>query len=602
MIDRSNPARSKATPSQLLLRASIIAGFAALFLVQLLVTFRGLSSPAAMEQAQMAREIARGEGLSTKMIRPFALRQQMEAGKTVEVDQMPETKQPPLPSLLMAPIFKGLEVHWENTAETRVYVLDRVVAALSLLFFIGAMGLTLLTAQRLFDQRIANWTVITMAACSLLWDLATTALAPMMLLFFFSAIMFLLVLMIERHVDQRSNNILSALGIGVLAVLMVFTNWMAIWLLPGLTIAVALLVRPRGFLILVLLPTAAALTFWGMRNYQLTGDVLGAAKSTFQAILIGQPEVASQRSFSTVQSAIDPEALTRHFLQQTVIQINNLYQNLGAALAAIIFFLALLHPFKRQETLSARGALVLMWLGVFIGTGLAGSNQAETSERQLHFLFVPLFSAYGLAFLFVLWARIPAGQGNGWVARHSIAAIATAITALPMLQLLPPAISAGIRNKGMMAQWPPYLPERLALLKPMVGENEVLVSDMPWAIAWYSDRPCIWLPRDPAQLEEIRTLATSRQKSVAGLVLTPWSTRGDAINSGLTNEYEPWAPQIYYGTGQWHGVDTMAQQTAFPFRRFFPLHGRFGTGGRLILEMVFMTDRARWETTEPNPD
>jgi hypothetical protein len=35
--------------------------------------FRGLSDEKAMEQAQIAREIARGNGFSTKMIRPAAL-------------------------------------------------------------------------------------------------------------------------------------------------------------------------------------------------------------------------------------------------------------------------------------------------------------------------------------------------------------------------------------------------------------------------------------------------------------------------------------------------------------------------------------------------
>ena len=41
-------------------------------LLNLMPLFRGLSSPQAMEQAQIARQIARGEGFTTKMIRPLA--------------------------------------------------------------------------------------------------------------------------------------------------------------------------------------------------------------------------------------------------------------------------------------------------------------------------------------------------------------------------------------------------------------------------------------------------------------------------------------------------------------------------------------------------
>ena len=41
--------------------------------VQFFFNFRGLSSDAAMDQAQIARNVARGEGLATHRIRPIQL-------------------------------------------------------------------------------------------------------------------------------------------------------------------------------------------------------------------------------------------------------------------------------------------------------------------------------------------------------------------------------------------------------------------------------------------------------------------------------------------------------------------------------------------------
>ena len=41
--------------------------------VQFFFNFRGLSSDAAMDQAQIARNVARGEGLTTHRIRPIQL-------------------------------------------------------------------------------------------------------------------------------------------------------------------------------------------------------------------------------------------------------------------------------------------------------------------------------------------------------------------------------------------------------------------------------------------------------------------------------------------------------------------------------------------------
>jgi hypothetical protein len=46
-----------------------------LSLAYLLIQFRGLSSLTGIDQAQVARELARGNGFSTKNIRPLAIQQ-----------------------------------------------------------------------------------------------------------------------------------------------------------------------------------------------------------------------------------------------------------------------------------------------------------------------------------------------------------------------------------------------------------------------------------------------------------------------------------------------------------------------------------------------
>jgi hypothetical protein len=48
-----------------------LVAFIALALAYLLIRFRGLLTPAGIDQAQIAREIARGSGFSTKDIRPL---------------------------------------------------------------------------------------------------------------------------------------------------------------------------------------------------------------------------------------------------------------------------------------------------------------------------------------------------------------------------------------------------------------------------------------------------------------------------------------------------------------------------------------------------
>ena len=63
-------------------------------------TFKGLSHEKAMEQAQISREIARGNGFSTKMIRPASL-YQFESNKiAINQDRIPDTFHAPLGPVL----------------------------------------------------------------------------------------------------------------------------------------------------------------------------------------------------------------------------------------------------------------------------------------------------------------------------------------------------------------------------------------------------------------------------------------------------------------------------------------------------------------------
>jgi hypothetical protein len=52
--------------------------------------------------------------------------------------------------------------------------------------------------------------------------------------------------------------------------------------------------------------------------------------------------------------------------------------------------------------------------------------------------------------------------------------------------------------------------------------NEIIASDMPWAVAWYSDRKSLWLPAKLETLTEFYNLHTLGAP-IAGIYLTPVS-------------------------------------------------------------------------------
>ena len=46
----------------------------------------------------------------------------------------------------------------------------------------------------------------------------------------------------------------------------------------------------------------------------------------------------------------------------------------------------------------------------------------------------------------------------------------------------------------MQIAWPPYVAPYIAIMGTWTTENEIITSDMPWAVAWYAERKSLWLP------------------------------------------------------------------------------------------------------------
>lgn len=596
MLENSNISKRSWQESGGIPRPIFIGVVLLLFGLQLFVTFGGLSSPMAMDQAQVARAISRGEGFKTQVIRPYAWRQMLANEKDIPVTEMKDSSQPPLPSLVLAPVFKVLSAYSECTPSTSVYAFDRVTAGISLMFFMASMVVVYLIVERLFDVRIASWTLVMMALCEWLWNVATSGLSHMMVLFFFSCSIYLLVLLMERSLDGRRGGQGLALSLGISITLMLFSHWLSIWLIFGIIVGAAFFVTPRRYAAVIAVVPLLALVGWAVRNYSVSGDLMGASKSVVQSIFSWKTESILLRDFSGAPQPIFLSFVIRKLEASFTGQFKEVFSFFGLALPALLFFPALLHPFKRAETSNIRWVLGIVWAFAAVGMLLNGLPEGADDDQQLHHIFIPLFGAYGLAFTVVLWSRLSISRGSGWLAQHGVLLGACVITALPLLAALPGKITQGLILQGKFSQWPPYLPDRLARLKEMVNKNEVLISDMPWAVAWYADRSCIWLPLTQEEVKEMTKLSATHQRPIAGMIFTPWSARGERFSDAFSNEYSAWSAHVMRGMGVGLGLDTMIHMNV-PFKEFYPLAGTPVGEGRFIAEMVFMADRKRWEAT-----
>ena len=136
---------------------------------------------------------------------------------------------------------------------------------------------------------------------------------------------------------------------------------------------------------------------------------------------------------------------------------------------------------------------------------------------------------------------------------------------------------------------------------PVWYRGGIVFSDVPWAVAWYADRTCAWLPMEQEQFFVMRDLAKRQNVRVGGLLLTPESVKGENLGEIFTGENHDWTPVILRGLIAGFGTDTLGQSD-LPFREILPLAGHQPRNGRLVAEMTFMSDRRPWEhPEEPAP-
>src|SRR5579871_2458263 len=134
-----------------------IAAIIVLALAYLMLQFRGLSTAAGIDQAQIARELSRGHGFSTKDIRPIEAQLLEKNLGQVPPRNVPDLYHAPLNPVLNASVLYGVSTlfHLKTDHSDPVYRADRCIAALSVAFFLLAVFVNFRLAELLFDRKIA---------------------------------------------------------------------------------------------------------------------------------------------------------------------------------------------------------------------------------------------------------------------------------------------------------------------------------------------------------------------------------------------------------------------------------------------------------------
>lgn len=591
----------------------------ALFLVLLIgltsyflgLDFKGLSTSKGMEQAVVSREIAKGHGFTTTAIKPLAWKQvekrmKDEKGPSTQLDllALPDTYHAPLNPLVNSLILGMAKGTWTLGDKQAVYTPDVLIAGTAMVLLLASIGITYLLVSRIFDARIGGVTALLMLLCELLWKFSQSGLPQMLMLFLFSFGTYFLYKAIENEAQGRGNILWLFLTGGFFA-LLALAHWLTMWLFFGLLVFAAFYFNRRVLLMGVLLGIFVLVTgIWGFLNYQSTGNPLGAGLYAFYAGLGGTgSEEALFRDLEQTMGGLNFQGFLRKIVANSLAQISELYGYLGSIVAAPLFFLSLLHPFRRKEIADFRWAILLMWFFGVIGMtlyGIRSMHDVQTHENNLHILFIPLMTGYGLAFLSVLWNRLDVALHIPFI-RNGHFIIAVVISALPFILNLPPRVVDLNRiDNEFRVQYPNYVPRLIKDYADLMKENEIIVSDIPWAVAWYGQRTSFWLPKDQGQLNRLMGLGKDKGTPLSAMLLSPvtlWQPMNQTTQQ--RSEFFDWRQYIMFypaiGLAKNERESGAIQEilnTDLPMKNYYDAGSPFG---RIYL---FMTEQ---KLTRPDP-
>lgn len=531
-----------------LILAVLIVG---LCIFELFLSFRGLNSPVAMDQAQVARQIARGEGNTTKFLRPIDIIDQHKvlknAAPKAERDKIapnfnafPDTYNAPLYTHLLAGALRATGYHrFEekrmDSEVSNIYMGDRIIAAVSMVFFLISLILAYFLFSALFDEVLASTVVAFMGLSQLMLRFAVSGLAqPLMMCELLAAAFFIVAAVKSENRGTEFKTILCNMVVYALLVLLSLSHPLGAWCLLGYALFSSFAFRPLGMYgvfglvilgIAVYIPELTHLEPMG-------GPVAKFIHSIYSSFGSDNAELLMR---STSDAAV-PFSNSNFFLRLLGYLFNQqstLYAYMGGIVVTPFFILALFNKYKRSTVENLKWAVCAMWLATGVGMTCFG-HSGDMNEDQLYIIFAPFFAAYGTALVFNFLARLQLGTGFGAVRALTIFFMLL-LSSGSFMFALPQELSFSILTSARgIPHYPPYYPPALnGKLHDMTTPEDVIITDQPWAVAWYADRKALWLPRTIDTLTlDIEPIFAKAGQGIQGFLITP--TSHGASNGGMS--------------------------------------------------------------------
>ena len=579
-------------------------------------SYRNMGNQEAMDAAQVGRNLAEGKGYTTLFIRPVSLHLVKERNEARVAALSPEERSnparlktmhpdlanPPVYPCVLAGVMKVLPFRYpvdsrhpfwsvpsiKPTAEAPRqfwrYQPDFLISLFNQVLFFGVIGLTFFLTRRLFDRAVAWTSAVLLLGCELLWRFSVSGLSTMLLLLIFTLLIWCLVLIEEEGraaVESRRQFLLAAVA-GLLLGGATLTRYAFGWVLvPVLVFLILFAGRRRAALGLIVFGVfLVVLAPWVYRNWSVSGLPFGTATYAVMEGTAYFPENRLARSLAPDFSSVSLTPFVHKLFANTRQLLQNDVPKLGGSWATSFFLVGLLLGF-RNLAIRRRRYFLMGTLGLFVIVQALGRTQLsedspEVNSENLLVLLAPLVLVYGVSMFYLLLDQMNllfAGL------RYLVVGIFAAIVCLPLVfTFLPP--------KSMPLRYPPYYPPIIQQTAGWMKETELMMSDVPWAVAWYGQRQCIWLTLNA---QDDFFAVNDLLKPIRGLYLTRQTM--DSRFSSLLSE---WALPAHR---QSWGRFILESTTRNEVPRNFPL--RESPSG-FLPEQLFLSDWVRWKQS-PSP-
>ena len=417
--------------------------------------------------------------------------------------------------------------------------------------------------------------------CELLWRFSVSGLSTMLLLVIFLGLAWCMLKIEEtaRDAQPRPKRLLMlALAAGALTGVGALTRYAFGWaIVPVMVFLILFSGRKRALHVLAALGVfALVLAPWVTRNFVVSGTPFGTAGYAVAEGTSMFPHFELERSIHPNLGNLMLLTPYLHKLEANAkVILTNGLPRFGGSWATLLFWAGLLLSFRSIAVRRLRYFLLLC-LGTFVVVQALGQTELsakspDVNSENLLVLLAPLAFIYSVSLFFTLLDQmnLPAPQ-----LRLPIIATFAALSCLPMVYvLLPPKTSPVV--------YPPYYPPEIQHVSGWMKEDELMMSDVPWAVAWYGQRQCVWLTlNSQADFNAINYW----MKPIQALYLTPETLDGRFVSDWVRARESSWGDFLMQ----------VVSQKQIPSG--FPLH--FAPSG-FLPDRLFLTDRERWKLAQP---